>query len=71
MKRSRGALCRDMQACHTYFCGTKLPIAAEMDGAKFVTSQWVYVAFYKWNNKIVQTNQGLNTEDIKNSLKYF
>ena len=36
-----------MQAIQTYFCGTKAPIAAEMDGAKFFTSQCVYVAFCK------------------------
>ena len=40
-KRNLGALCMDIQACHTYFCGTKLPIAADMEGARFVTSQWV------------------------------
>jgi hypothetical protein len=38
-----------MQACQTYFCGMKLPMAAEMEGAKFGTSQWVLVEF--WNSE--------------------
>ena len=38
-KRNLGALCNDIQACHTYFWGTKLPIAADIEGARFGTSQ--------------------------------
>ena len=36
-------MCKAMATCHTYFCGKKLPIAAEIDGAKLSTSQWVFV----------------------------
>ena len=42
-KRNLGPEWRPINSFQTYFCGEKLPIDAEMDGATFTTSQWVKV----------------------------
>ena len=42
-----GAEWRATLACQMYFWGTKEPMAADMEGAKLETSQWVYVDFSK------------------------
>ena len=44
-KRNLGARWRAIHACQMYFWGMKEPIAAEIEGAKLSTSQWVYVEF--------------------------
>ena len=38
-----GAECNETNIFQTYFWGLKSPIAAEIDGAKFQTLQWVCV----------------------------
>ena len=47
VNKNLGAVCKAMQACQTYFCGAKFPIAADMEGAKLSTSQSVLVVFCK------------------------
>ena len=66
-------MCRAMADCQTYFCGKKLPIAAEIDGAKLYTSQWVLVEFSNSNIKdqITQKanpNKGNETENVAKFL---
>ena len=38
-----------MTTWYTYFCSKNVPIADEIDGAKFITPQWVFVDFSKSN----------------------
>ena len=62
---------RAMAIRQIYFCGSKAPIAALIDGKKLVTPQWVDVDASKWNNRdhtmqTISANTGNNTVTTAN-----
>lgn len=67
----RGNECKPMAKRHTYFCGSKAPIAALIDGKKFLTPQWVDVEDSKLNtsdHKMQTINANNGSKTVKTAI---